>query len=73
MSYEEDLMNNEWTREIERLRKERGELLAACKCALADLEGIMPEFDPDGGNYPAWQTIGQLKGIIKQSEQRESA
>jgi hypothetical protein len=36
----------------------------ALRCALADLEGIMPEFEPSGDReHPAWKTIKQLKRI----------
>ncbi len=36
-----------------------------CKCALADLEGIMPEFEPSGDRiHPAWCTIEELKAAI---------
>lgn len=41
------------------------ELLKACKCALADLEGIMPEHEPSGERtHPAWQTIQELREAI---------
>ena len=41
-------------------------LLQACKCALADLEGIMPEFEPSGDRtHPAWETMKELKAAIK--------
>lgn len=41
-------------------------LLQSARCALADLEGIMPEFDPDGDReHPAWQTIKELHAAIK--------
>lgn len=40
-------------------------LFTAAKCALADLEGIMPEFEPSGErNHPAWQTIRELRAAI---------
>jgi hypothetical protein len=42
------------------------DLLFAAKCALADLEGIMPEFEPSGDReHPAWETIKLLKKAIK--------
>jgi hypothetical protein len=45
------------------------DLLAAVKCALADLEGIMPEFDCDGDReHPAWTTIEELKQAINKAE-----
>lgn len=38
------------------------DLLQAARCALADLEGILPEFEPSGDReHPAWQTIAELK------------
>ena len=41
------------------------DLIAAAKCALADLEGIMPEFDHDGNrSHPGWETIEDLKKTI---------
>lgn len=46
-------------------------LLAVCKCALADLEGIMPEFEPGGDRkHPAWTTIRELWAAIGQAEGR---
>ena len=42
------------------------DLLFAAKCALADLEGIMPEFEPSGDReHPAWETIKLLKKATK--------
>jgi hypothetical protein len=38
-------------------------LLAACKCAVADFEGILPAYDPEQ-HHPAWQTIQELKAAI---------
>ena len=46
------------------------ELLAAAKCALADLEGIMPEFEPDGSEHPGWKTIEELRAAINKAEGR---
>ena len=42
-------------------------LLTAAKCALADLEGIMPIFDPEH-SHPGWQTIAELKTAIVELE-----
>lgn len=40
-------------------------LLAAATNALADLEGIMPEYDPSGDKqHPAWETIKELREAI---------
>lgn len=45
--------------------KKEEKLLLAAKCALADLEGIMPEIDPSGDRkHPGWQTIKELKAAI---------
>lgn len=34
--------------------------------ALADLEGIMPEFEPSGDRtHPAWTTIKEIKQLFK--------
>jgi hypothetical protein len=41
------------------------ELLLAAKCALADLEGILPEIEPSGDRtHPARQTIQELSQAI---------
>ena len=41
-------------------------LLQAAKNALADLEGIMPDFEPSGNReHPAWKTIEELKEATK--------
>ena len=46
-------------------------LLQACRCGLADLEGIMPEIEPSGDRtHPAWKTICELKTVIKAAEGR---
>jgi 2-iminoacetate synthase ThiH len=40
-------------------------VLLALRCALADLEGIMPEFEPSGDRqHPAWTTIQELRAAI---------
>lgn len=39
------------------------DLLAAAQCALADLEGILPEFDPER-EHPAWETLAELRAAI---------
>jgi hypothetical protein len=49
-----------------RLLKKAPDLLFAAKCALADLEGIMPEFEPSGDReHPAWETIKLLRKAIR--------
>jgi len=41
------------------------ELVAAARCALADLMGIMPEFEASGDRkHPAWKTIKELKTVL---------
>jgi hypothetical protein len=47
------------------------DLLQAAKCALADLEGVMPEFEPSGDRaHPGWQTIEDLRAAIEKAESR---
>ncbi len=44
-------------------------LLTVCKRALADLEGIMLEFEPSGDRiHPAWRTIEELRGVLAAAE-----
>ncbi|MGA1296427.1 MAG: hypothetical protein ACO3X1_14040 [Burkholderiaceae bacterium] len=38
-------------------------LLDACRCALADLEGVLPEYDPER-EHPAWETLQELRAAI---------
>jgi hypothetical protein len=41
------------------------ELVQAARCALADLEGIMPEHEPSGDRtHPGWQTVAELRKIL---------
>ena len=45
------------------------DLLAAANNALADLEGIMPEFEPSGDRqHPAWATIAELRAAITKAK-----
>lgn len=38
----------------------------AARCALADLEGIMPEFEPSGDReHPGWKTIKELQKALE--------
>jgi hypothetical protein len=61
--YAEKLGIDEWS---ECVIAKAPDLLFAAKCALADLEGIMPEFEPSGDReHPAWETIKLLKKAIK--------
>jgi len=51
------------------MKKNVEELIAVCKCALADLEGIMPEYEPSGNRkHPAWKTISELKKVISNNK-----
>lgn len=43
-------------------------LLAACKSALAELEGIMPQWEPNDHTHSAWETIEELQSAIKAGE-----
>lgn len=44
-------------------------LISVLRSALADLYGIMPEFDPGGERaHPGWQTIDDLRQIIAEME-----
>lgn len=46
------------------------ELLAAAKAALADLEGIMPDYEPSGDReHPAWVTINELRDAITKAKE----
>jgi len=55
--------------ERERLYHADDALLEACKSALADLEGIMPEFEPSGDRlHPGWLTIEELRAALTQAE-----
>jgi hypothetical protein len=47
------------------LMKASPRLLQAAECALADLEGIMPEIEPSGDRtHPGWETIKELQAAI---------
>jgi hypothetical protein len=44
-------------------------LLEALEYALADLEGIMPEYEPSGDReHPGWQTIEDIKAAIAKAK-----
>ena len=39
-------------------------------CALADLEGIMPEFEPSGDRlHPGWRTVKELKEYLGEEDE----
>lgn len=45
----------------------------AARCALADLEGIMPEYEPSGDReHPAWRTIKELKKAIRHADKAKT-
>ena len=47
-------------------------LLLVAKCAVADLEGIMPEFESSGERkHPAWKTINELRKAIAAAEKSQ--
>ena len=47
-------------------------LLLVAKCALADLEGIMPEFESSGDRkHPAWKTLKDLRTAIAAVEKSQ--
>ena len=44
------------------------DLLAALSCCLADLEGVMPEFDPSGDReHSGWTSIDQAREAIEKA------
>lgn len=48
-----------------------GEMYLACRCALADLEGIMPDFEPSGDReHPAWKTMEELSAAIELADEK---
>ena len=47
------------------IRRHAAPLHNAARCAMADLEGIMPEFEPSGDRqHPAWKTLKELKALL---------
>ena len=57
---------------MENLRSMEG-LLEALENALADLEGIMPEYEPSGDReHPGWQTIEDIKAAIAKARGEET-
>lgn len=44
-------------------------IIGTMQCAIADLEGIMPEHDPSGDRkHPAWKTLDELKKLVHNLE-----
>ncbi len=70
-TYQEIVENQRKMNEINRGTIEQYEKIVKtykdiCKCALADLEGIMPEVEPSGERtHSAWKTIEELKEVVK--------
>jgi hypothetical protein len=53
------------TNEVKPTNTVNAELVSCCENALADLEGIMPEFEPSGDReHPGWLTIEELKATL---------
>ena len=49
--------------------KQAQDLLAAAAHALADLQGIMPDYEPSGDRlHPGWKTIEELEQAIENAE-----
>jgi len=64
-AYEETFKQTHDPRTMALLFKAAPDMLAALRCALADLEGIMPEFETSGDRqHPAWQTITEIREAI---------
>ena len=54
---------------IHALASDLVEARQACKCALADLQGLMPDAEPGGERqHPGWKTMQQLQYVIDQGE-----
>ena len=48
-------------------------LLKCCRNALADLEGVMPEFEPEGDRtHSGWTTIEELKSALAKVSESKS-
>lgn len=48
------------------------DLLAVAMSALADLQGIMPEFEPSGDReHPAWVTMDELRQAIAKAKDQD--
>lgn len=51
-----------------RLMAAAPDLLQAARCALADLEGVMSEYEPSGDRqHPGWKTIEELNAAISKA------
>ena len=43
------------------------------RCAEADLQGILPEFEPSGDRkHPAWKTLAEISKFLKDRTAEES-
>ena len=77
-SYEADTDNETTTdddRANARLIAAAPELLMVLSYALADLDDVMPEYEPSGDRtHPGWQTIEDIKvALAKATAQKETA
>lgn len=42
-------------------------VLKVVQCAIADLDGMLPEVDPDGERtHPGWETVEELRYLEKE-------
>jgi hypothetical protein len=49
------------------------ELEDLARCALTDLEGILPEFEPDGDrSHPGWTSAKALRNYFGPEEEEET-
>jgi len=67
----EDDHGDEETNANARLIASAPELLDVCRCALADLEGVLPEYDPER-EHPAWETLQELRVAIAKATGEQS-
>jgi hypothetical protein len=57
-------------KELVRAVNNHAALVEAVRYALADLEGIMPDFDMSGDRlHPAWATIDDLRTALKNAQE----
>ena len=68
-SFDYQAAAQERNRQAKLLRDAAPDLLKAAFNAWADLEGIMPEFEPSGDRqHPAWATIKELRAAITKAQ-----
>jgi hypothetical protein len=60
--------------QLEQIAKDGAPLYLAAEAALADLEGIMPEFEASGDReHPGWQTIEELRAAMEEAAPEEAS